>query len=280
MFKYYPQQYINMRKKIPFESEFILHKLTQEHLKELFDLECVASEIQLDGLRMDNLAFDMKTNSFVVIEYKNELNHNVFQQAQDYCDLIRKKPEKFINRLDNIDHVNLEDTRIMIIGPEFSDEQINETECPFELWKISLFDNGGVTYENLKTNKVKTLNINLEDLKLSKDSLLENKSPEIREIYIEFKEKLMENFENLQLRIMIDATSFRVNNQLICIADLKSSVKLYFFSENIRDDENRLRDISDITTGSLANWEFKFDSKSDIDYAIGLFKQVYDEKNI
>ena len=269
-----------MRKKIPFESEFILHKLTQEHLKELFDLECVASEIQLDGLRMDNLAFDMKTNSFVVIEYKNELNHNVFQQAQDYCDLIRKKPEKFINRLDNIDHVNLEDTRIMIIGPEFSDEQINETECPFELWKISLFDNGGVTYENLKTNKVKTLNINLEDLKLSKDSLLENKSPEIREIYIEFKEKLMENFENLQLRIMIDATSFRVNNQLICIADLKSSVKLYFFSENIRDDENRLRDISDITTGSLANWEFKFDSKSDIDYAIGLFKQVYDEKNI
>ena len=49
-----------MKEKVYFESEFILHTLTQAYLKELFDLELVASEIQLHGLRLDNLAFTMR----------------------------------------------------------------------------------------------------------------------------------------------------------------------------------------------------------------------------
>lgn len=49
-----------MSNKIPFESEFALHTLTQKYLKELFDLELVASEKQLNKLRLDNLALDKK----------------------------------------------------------------------------------------------------------------------------------------------------------------------------------------------------------------------------
>ena len=68
---------------IPFESEFILHTLTQNYLKELFDLEFVASEIQLNDLRLDNLAFDLKTDSFVIIEYKNEFNANEISKQKN-----------------------------------------------------------------------------------------------------------------------------------------------------------------------------------------------------
>ena len=50
----------NMTQEIPFESEYELHTLTLEYLNELFGLEIVASEIQLNGLRLDNLAFDEK----------------------------------------------------------------------------------------------------------------------------------------------------------------------------------------------------------------------------
>jgi len=80
-----------MSNEIPFESEYVLHKLTQKNLKELFGLEFVASEIQLNDLRLDNLAFDPETNSFVIIEYKNELNLNVINQAQEYYDLIHEQ---------------------------------------------------------------------------------------------------------------------------------------------------------------------------------------------
>ena len=77
-----------MKKEIRFECEYILHILTQKHLKELFDLEFVASEIQLNRLRLDTLAFDKKSNAFVIIEYKNEFSANVLNQAQSYHDLI------------------------------------------------------------------------------------------------------------------------------------------------------------------------------------------------
>lgn len=55
---------IIMHEKIDFASEYELHRLTQKYLKELFDLEFVASEFQLNDLRLDNLAFDKK-NQFI-----------------------------------------------------------------------------------------------------------------------------------------------------------------------------------------------------------------------
>ena len=88
----------HMIKKIPFKKEYYLHNITQKNLKELFDLEFVASEIQLNDLRFDNLAFDEKTNSFVIIEYKNELNQNVLSQGKDYYDLLLNNKEIYIKR--------------------------------------------------------------------------------------------------------------------------------------------------------------------------------------
>lgn len=58
---------INMKKN-KFYSEYILHKLTEKNLKKLFDLKFVASEIQLNNLRIDTPSFDEKTKAFVIIE--------------------------------------------------------------------------------------------------------------------------------------------------------------------------------------------------------------------
>ena len=86
-----------MVRKIPFKKEYYLHNVTQKNLKELFELEFVASEIQLNDLRFDNLAFDEKNNSFVIIEYKNELNQNVLNQAKDYYDLLLNNRDEYIS---------------------------------------------------------------------------------------------------------------------------------------------------------------------------------------
>ena len=165
-----------MSNEIPFESEYVLHKLTQKNLEELFGLEFVASEIQLNDLRLDNLAFDPETNSFVIIEYKNELNLNVINQAQEYYELLNDNKDDFKERLDDNVDVDFESTRVMIIGPEFIDSQL---EGDFDIWKITLFDDCRVTYENLKTEEVKTLVITEDDLKITRQNLLEDKSDEI-----------------------------------------------------------------------------------------------------
>ena len=83
---------VHMCEKIKFDSEYILHKLTEKYIKEkeLFGLKYVGSEIQYDKLRIDTLAFDEDKNTFVIIEYKNKKDKNVIKQVQGYYNLIKE----------------------------------------------------------------------------------------------------------------------------------------------------------------------------------------------
>lgn len=267
-----------MTRPIDFESEFILHTLTQNHLKELFNLELVASEIQLNDLRLDNLAFDTETNSFVIIEYKNEFNENVLNQVQEYYDLIQENREFFTGRLEVKSNVDFENVRIMIIGPEFSPEQIGEAKSNVELWKATLFDDGKVTYENLKSSETKTLNINLDDLKITEEMLLKDKTHEMIDLYNNLKDKVLDEFDDVKIKYMINQFSFRVNDKLLCVVIfLKSSFNIHIYANQLNNAEKTV-DISQKSTGGNAKYQFNYKSDDDFDYFMDLFKQTYDQK--
>ena len=267
-----------MQEEIPFESEFILHTLTQSYLKELFDLEFVASEIQLNDLRLDNLAFDLKTNSFVIIEYKNEFDAKVLNQAQDYYDLVQENKEFFIDILDDKENVDFENVRIMIIGPKFSKKQIDESKDNFELWKITLFDDGRVTYQNMKNNEIKTLNINLDDLKLTEKSLLEDKTPKMIELYTNLKNRVLSEFSDVEIKFLVDQFAFKVNDNLLCVVKFqKSHFNIYLFGNELKNADETI-DISNKSTGGNANYNLKYYSDDDFDNFKDLFNQVYNQK--
>lgn len=267
-----------MKKEIRFESEYILHRLTQKHLKELFDLEFVASEIQLNSLRLDTLAFDKKCNAFVIIEYKNEFNANVLNQAQSYHDLILNKPDFFLKRLDDGENVDPKETRIMIIGPEFSEKQIKESKSNCELWKITLYDNCTATYENLKSGEIKSISINPNDLKITEEMLLENKSEIMKSLYFKLKNSILDKFNDIETRYLVDAFSLKVNGSIICIVKfLKSSFNIDFFADRLENAE-ALKDISQISTGGKANYQMKYSSDDDLDGFMDLFRQTYNQR--
>ena len=262
-------------KKKKFKNEYILHKLTERNLEELFDLVFVASEIQLNKLRIDTLAFDEEAKSFVVIEYKNELNYNVINQAQEYCDLIKNNPEYYANCLDDVCDIDFENTRVIIIGPEFTQDQIINSG-DFEIWKISLYDDGKVIYENMETHETRDFMTVPEDLEITEKQIL-NDNPKQRDVYLDFK-KRVNQFDDITLIYLVNAVSFRVNNKIACIFSFGSSAKIYYHTDDLKDIENKTRDISKISTGAMANYELTLNSKEDIDYAIDLFKQVYLQK--
>lgn len=204
-----------MRKKISFKNECVLHRLTQKYLKKLFNLKPLASEKQLHRKRPDALAVDLNTNEFVIIEYKNKYDTNVLNQVQKYYDLILNDKD-FKQDLENSENIDFDNTRIMIISPKFSDDQIKDSKDNVELWQVSLFDNCEVTYENLKTGEVKKLKIKPEELKLTKETVLQNKSEIVHEIYNNLENRLVSEFSDLKIRYCIDMVSFRVNGNLIC----------------------------------------------------------------
>ena len=277
-----------MVRKIPFKKEYYLHNVTQKNLKELFDLEFVASEIQFNDLRFDNLAFDEKNNSFVIIEYKNELNMNVLNQAKDYYDLLLNNRNEYISRYNEEfesclteEDFDFNKTRVLIISPEFTSDQIKAGEnpdYPFELWKVTLYDNCIVVYENLATNEEKQLKIDASDLKVTEESLLNDKSGEMKKIYSYLKNNLTNEFEDIDLNFQVNQFSFRAEGKLVCVVRfLKSSFMIYFYGEDLENAE-QTDDISDKPTGGNANYQLKYKSDDDYDYFRDLFRQVYNQK--
>ena len=154
-----------MSEKIDFDSEFVLQHLTNDYLKVLFDLKFITSEFQFKGikingsefnnkiqyLRIDGLAFDCKRNEFVIIEYKNELNLQVLDQAKNYyynliedfngickedlkedlmknyCKILQKNRKKLCKMYKdkfNKDYKSEDGklkARVMLIGPDFQE---------------------------------------------------------------------------------------------------------------------------------------------------------------
>ena len=75
-------------KQVKFKNEKELQGLTEKNLEILFNLKFVATEFQVDNLRIDTLAFSEETKSFVIIEYKNIKNYSVIDQGYSYLSLL------------------------------------------------------------------------------------------------------------------------------------------------------------------------------------------------
>jgi RecB family endonuclease NucS len=57
-----------------------MQKITEDNLESVFGLEFIKTEFQLNNLRIDTLAFDNESNSFVIIEYKRGNSYSVIDQ--------------------------------------------------------------------------------------------------------------------------------------------------------------------------------------------------------
>ena len=65
-----------------------IQRLCEDNLSQIFGLQTVKSEFILQNLRIDTLAFDAKTKSFVVIEYKKDKNFSVIDQGYTYLSIV------------------------------------------------------------------------------------------------------------------------------------------------------------------------------------------------
>lgn len=269
-----------------FNSELILQRNTQDNL-DLFNLKFVATEFQYNDLRFDTLAFDENNNSFVIIEYKNKLDFEVLNQGESYYNLLLDNKQVYIDKYNNIfrtdfkeEDFDFDKTKVLIIGPKFNKQQIKAAESPhypFELWKININEIFCISYENIVTNEIKYLQVSKEDLELTEDELLQDRADKIIELYEIIKNRVMDKFPNTTNRILIDAFAYYLNNKLICkFVFNKNFLKLYFYTNEITDIQEKLEDISGKGFEGNTYYRFKITSKEDVDYFIELFKQIYD----
>jgi len=80
----------------PFKTEREIQQTTEQNLETTLGLQFVKSELALNNLRIDTLAYNPETNAFTIIEYKKTQNYSVIDQGFAYLNLLLNNQADFI----------------------------------------------------------------------------------------------------------------------------------------------------------------------------------------
>ena len=262
-----------------FKLEKEMQKLTEKNLDNIFKLEFIATEFQLNNLRIDTLAFDNETNSFVIIEYKRWNSYSVIDQAMSYLALMLNNKANFIqelsrkrNKFIDIKSIDWASSKIMILADSFNRYQkqsINFKDLPVELWEVKKFLKDIIIFNPIKVDKttesIKTiLNSEAKDFEKIKEIKtydenyhLKWKNKEIIEIYENLKDFILNLDNNFQLEYKKLYIAFKINNKNIFdICIWKSFLDIFINLKKWEIDENPyLLDMSN--KWHYWNWDYK-----------------------
>ncbi|MCA9346686.1 hypothetical protein KC960_04300 [Candidatus Saccharibacteria bacterium] len=285
-----------------FKLERDMQVLLEENLEEVFGLKFVSTEFQLHNLRVDTLAYDEESNSFVIIEYKRDKSSSVVDQGYAYLSLALNNKADFILEYNektgqtlSKQTVDWSATRVIFVAARFTTHQlgaINFQDLPIELWKVRLYDGDLLSVEqqiaDSNAESIKTISkkstssdvVKKEIKTFSVDDLVPPDYP-MREEF----EKLSQAILDLDVDIRETAKSAYINywykhkafaylhpRKERLIVDLNRTLP-----EDLDDPKGMVRYLEKSMAYKNRNVsQISIRKSSDIPYAISIIEQVYE----
>jgi predicted transport protein len=287
--------------KVDFNYEIDIQKLTEENLRVIFGLEFVETEFQLNNLRIDTLAFDNETNSFVIIEYKREKNFSVIDQGYAYLALLLNNKADFILEynevMDNFlkkNGVEWSQSRVIFVAPQFTRYQqhaIEFKDLPIELWEISKYTNESVLFNQLKSpdssESINTVSsgskvvqrVSSEVEPYTEEKLFKYPPEEIKELYFEIKRRILNLDDNIEIKPFANTIAFKIDKHILNVSLQKTQLKIWLNLKKgeLDDPRKTARDVSEVGHWGLGDYEISLKHEDDLDYLMTLIKQSYKE---
>lgn len=278
-----------------------IQQITELNLDIIFGFNFVSSEFSLHNFRIDTLAFDKETKSFVIVEYKKDRSFSIIDQGYSYlalmlnnkADFILEYNEKLNENLKRED-VDWSQSRVLFLANSFTAYQqnaINFKDLPIELWEVKKYDNQTILYNQLKSVDTK------ESVKtISQNKTIENVSREVKKYSIEdhFRkgwENSRDLFENIRSKILeIDSRieekankyyiAYKIRFVMCSIHVYKSKLTIHLGGVDkgdLKDPEDKIIRVPWEKRGWSKLCGYYINSFKDIDYALFLIKQVYEK---
>jgi len=285
-------------KELPFKLEKDIQTLVELNLKTLLRLDFIRTEFSLNNFRIDTLAFDTETKSFVIVEYKRDKNFSVIDQGYAYLSLMLNNKADFILEFNESQQSTLKrsdvdwsQSRVIFISPAFTTyqrEAINFKDLPIELWEIKRFENKTIFFEQIQKTSakesIKTISRNDEVVEaVSKEVKVYTEQDhlhkvdfETKELYENVKERLLSLDDNITTQPKKQTIDFRIENNIFCDIVLQNKgLKIYvnLKSGDLQDQKMVARDVSNVGHWGNGSYEIKLTDLDDIDYIISLLKQ-------
>ncbi len=280
-----------------FKLERDIQELTEQNLEMIFNYQFVKSEYALNNFRLDSLAYDESSNSFVIIEYKRDKNFSVIDQGYAYLSLMLNNKADFILEYNECMNKNLRkndvdwsQSKVLFVAPSYTlyqRESINFKDLPIELWEIKQFENSTVMYTQINptksTESIQTISSDTNIQSVAKEvktyteeEHLEGKSSDVVELYETLKREVL-NLGDIRVKPNKQNIAFIGKRNIIDIVVQSKKIKMYLNLKypDIDDYKNIVRDITGIGSWGNGDCEVNFSSLDDIDYLITLVKQSY-----
>ena len=283
--------------------EKTIQNLVEENLSEVFGLSLVSSELPLNNLRIDTLAFDEETKSFVVVEYKRGRSFTVIDQGYAYLALLLNNKADFVLEYNEKckkslkkDDVDWSQSRVIFVAQSFTKYQqkaIGFQDLPIELWEAKKYDEDLVSFNQIraseKSESIKTIARNKDIKRVSREikqySVADHIKPhwgKAKELFEEFSQRVLGIDSRFEIHPVKHYIGFKIENKVVFNIKIRAS-KLLVELYRVRPDD--LKDLEKRTRYRKKSFEYygkhvtQFDVKDedDIDYAMSLVKQVYNK---
>jgi predicted transport protein len=270
---------LQLIKEKPFKLEKDIQKITELNLKEIFGLEFVCSEFTVKNFRIDTLAYDRESNSFVIIEYKKDKNFSVIDQGFAYLSCMLNNKSDFIleynehnkNSLKRED-IDWSQSKIVFISSSFTiyqKEAINFNDLPIELWEVKRYCNNTISYQQIinkgSQESIRAIskldssisNITNEIKIYSETDHLAKASEQIIELYEMLKNKILTNYDDINVKIRKYYIAFISKTNFVDIRISKKDIKIWLNlpKGKLNDPQNIARDVSAI--GHWGNGDYE-----------------------
>ncbi len=304
---------LNILEEKPFKLEKEIQTLFEKNLSVISNWQFVKSEFTIKGYRIDTLAYDEESQSFVIIEYKRERNFSVIDQGFTYLNLMLECKSDFIVEYNEScqknlkrDQVDWSQSKIIFVSPIFTDYQKQSTnfkDLAIELWEIKRFENNLLlinaikksksapsfkdmqSKKNSKSNAGDDSRLNETELERVTQSLIvydeeyhfKNKSDDVIELYEEFKNAILTLSPELDISPKKFYLAFKQGKKNIVSLHLQSkSLKIWFNpKQGTLDDPKKLtKDVTYIGHLGTGNYELVVEDTENLEYIMSLIKQA------
>jgi hypothetical protein len=262
-------------------------------------LELVKSEFTIKNKRIDTLAYDAQSCSFIIIEYKRDKNISVVDQGFTYLSLMLENKADFIVEYNESLKLNLKreevdwsQTRVVFVSTSFTENQIQATnfkDIAIELWEVKQYENDTIFINTVKksssSESIKPLTKNKEILRSVTDEIkvytesdhIEKATDTIDELYEKFRSAITNLADDIVIIPKKQYIAFNREKKNYCgITILKNSLKIFINLKagELDDPKQIAKDVSNVGHWGNGDYQLQVETDKDLEYIMSLIKQA------
>lgn len=290
---------LSVIKEKPFGLEKEIQTLVENNLKQLMDLDFIQTELTVQDVRFDTLAYDATTKSFVIIEYKKDTSTSIFDQGISYLNQMLKNQAECVLAYNIAKKTNCNKTdfdwsqsRIVFMCRDFNEKQKMATDfkdLSIELWEVRRYANDTLMFSPIGKSKhavsitplMKSSNnvkeVVSKTIPYSEETLFKGVPDDIHELYEKFRDGILALDSEIVTKYTKLYAAFKKNGSNICdLEPFKGSLCIFINLEKgkLVDGLGLASDVS--STGHHGNGDYRIQIKDakQYEYILSLIKQA------